>query len=176
MDEKPQSEFVEKSGPGESTDTTQRVSHLTYQQLLSHATSLGSKVDNLWQRVIYVHLGMVAAVLFLAQAEQPYLIARIVVLVFYTFNIFITFWNMREAYNGLSHAVTDMCRFPACTNGGMTDLWIRKQNYKRNILVRAVALILFWIPVTYLLMAPAFSFAGLPDMGAIDSLLPPPTN
>lgn len=147
---------------GETTDIKRepvgadpaRVSHMDFNQLFGQAFSFGSKIDSLWQRVVYVHIGMVAAVIFLARSTEPYFVARAVVLGFYTFNIFITYWNMRDAYNGLRMAIQDLQKFPQCPQGGALDAWIRQRKYDNNSKVRAVVLFLIWSLIAYLLVVP----------------------
>lgn len=138
-------------------DRDMRVSHMDFNQLYGHAFSFGSKIDSLWQRVVYVHIGMVAAVIFLARSSEPYYVARAVVLGFYTFNVFITYWNLRDAYGGLRMVIEDLKRFPECEEGGSLDAWIRQRRYDNNSKVRAIVLFLIWSLIAYLLVTPVLN-------------------
>ncbi len=152
-------------------DDVSTVSHLDFNQLSAHAFSFGSKIDSLWQRVVYIHIGMVAAVIFLASADQPYYAARAIVLGFYTFNIVITYLNMRDCYSGLQKVILDIDRFPECPNGGVFENWLKERNYSRNTQVRAAVLIMFWCLIAYLLVIPVFNVTGLDVIAPLNNAI-----
>lgn len=149
-----------------TSEEVSKVSHLDFNQLANLAFGFGTKIDGLWQRIVYIHIGMVAAVLFLARADQPYYAARAIVLGFYTFNIVITHLNMRDSYKGLQRVIDDLNRFPSCPRGGTFEDWLKQRRYSRNAQVRAAVLLLFWCLVAYLLLVPVFNIPGL------DSIIP----
>ncbi|MEN0040442.1 MAG: hypothetical protein AAF764_03800 [Pseudomonadota bacterium] len=132
----------------------QRISFMTFPELFAHAFAFGGKIDGLWQRVIYVHIGMVAAVVYLATTEESYLIARVAVLCFYTFNMIITFYNLRDAYQGLQRTIDDLREFDDDPSNGQLAAWVRNRKYDRNTSIRAAALGLFWLLVSALILLP----------------------
>ena len=140
---------------GDSADEP-RVSFMTFPELYSHAFAFGNKIDGLWQRVIYVHIGMVAAVVYLATTEETYMIARMAVLCFYTFNIIITFYNLRDAYQGLQHTIEALKSFDDAPSNGRLAAWVRDRKYNKNASIRAAALGLFWLLVSALILLPVF--------------------
>ncbi len=144
------------------------MSHMTFHQLFGHAFAFGSKIDTLWQRIVYIHIGMVAAVIFLAGSNEPYLAARSIVLGFYSFNVFITYWNLRDAYRGLECTVADLKRFPETANPGELETWLRQRSYSGNSLVRALILLAFWALIAYLLLVPVFGLQGLDAVGDLN--------
>ena len=147
------------AGAASSASAEATVSHLTFYQLLNHAAALGMKIDGLWQRIIYLHIGMVAVVMLLAESDRPLPVARFAVMAFYSLNVILTYWNLRDAYRGLVAAVEDMNRFEPCEREGATEAWVRSRRFARLAPVRAGILLLFWLPIAWLVLSPIVFWA-----------------
>lgn len=156
---------------------TQRISNMTFPELVTFATALGNKVDALWHRIIYIHVGMVAVVIFLANAPGDRVVARLAVFAFYSFNVFVTFVNLNEAYGGLNAAIDDIRKFGQRVPSGAVEGWLRARNYTNNTRLRAVVLFLFWLSVAFLVFAPIAPGSEMPPHERVRTLLgisPPP--
>lgn len=134
-----------------------RVSQMTFTELVTFATALGNKIDTLWHRIIYIHVGMIAVIIFLANAPGDHIVARIAVFGFYTFNVIITFVNLNEAYGGLAAAIEDIRRFGQRGASGAVQAWLVARDYANNTRLRAAVLVTFWLVVGYLTVVPLVS-------------------
>ncbi|MEM9580840.1 MAG: hypothetical protein AAF891_09145 [Pseudomonadota bacterium] len=127
---------------------------MSYTDLISLALSFNSRLDTLWQRIIYTHAAIVGVMVFFATTDVSFLIPRLLVFFFYTLNIGITLTAITESYSGLRAALDDMQSFPrdaAITN---TQGWVLGRSYHRHAGRRIVALGLIWLVLGYLLLYP----------------------
>ncbi len=122
-------------------------------ELLSLSMQLNGRIDTLWQRVIYAHGLMVGVLIFLAQADHPFAIPRLLVVFFYTMNSLVTFIAFQEAYRGLRAVLLDL-RARSSDGGGHVVDWAARQDYSTHALRRAVILGALWMVITYLLVYP----------------------
>lgn len=148
---------VDRAVAEASERAPKRVSQMTFTELVTFATALGNKIDTLWHRIIYIHVGMIAVIIFLANAPGDHVIARIAVFGFYTFNVAITFVNLNEAYGGLAAAIDDIRRFGQQGTTGAVQAWLHARDYANNTRLRAAVLLAFWIVVGYLIVVPIAS-------------------
>ncbi|WP_349363320.1 MAG: hypothetical protein ABL307_14065 [Roseitalea porphyridii] len=148
---------VDRAVAEASEPTPKRVSQMTFPELVTFATALGNKIDTLWHRIIYIHVGMIAVIIFLANAPGDHVVARIAVFGFYTFNVIITFVNLNEAYGGLVAAIADIRRFEARGAPGAVQGWLTARDYGNNTRLRAAVLFVFWLVVAYLIVVPLAS-------------------
>ena len=121
-------------------------------ELLSLSMQLNGRIDTLWQRVIYAYGLMVGVLIFLAQADHPFAIPRLLVVFFYTMNALVTFIAFQEAYRGLRAVLLDI-RARQSDRSHVHD-WAASQDYTTHALRRAVILGALWMVITYLLVYP----------------------
>ncbi len=132
----------------------ERVSHLTFHEMLGFGMQLRNKVEIEWQRVVNVHAALIGVMIFFAGQTEPYTAARIVVFVFYSFNVLVSFSNLRESYNGLRHVSRDMMLFSPPSAGGDSIGWIRARTYRHDHWMRSGLLAIVWAVVFYLMILP----------------------
>jgi len=120
--------------------------------MLSLSMQLNSRIDTLWQRVIYSHGVMVGVLVFFASAQHDFVVPRLLVMLFYTLNSVVTFIAFQEAYRGLRAVVLDMRALEQ--TGGRVQVWAAAQNFEKHTRRRALILGLLWIIITYLILYP----------------------
>lgn len=125
---------------------------LAFKDLLGLTLQLNGRIDTLWQRVIYSHAAMVGVMVFFASAPEPFVLARVLVMLFYTMNSVVTFVAFRDTFAGLRAAVDDLRRYPEA--GGHVYRWIEAQDFRRHALRRAAILAALWVIIAYLILGP----------------------
>lgn len=115
---------------------------------------LGGKVDAEWQRVVNLHAALIGIMVFFAGQRDPYLAARLLVFVFYSFNVVVSFNNLKEVYAGLRQINQDLMLFPPPEIGGHSLEWIRSRTYRHVVWLRSGLLALVWAVVAYLMFVP----------------------
>jgi len=141
---------------------------LKFSELLSLSMQLNSRIDTLWQRVIYSHGVMVGVLVFFASAQHAFAVPRLLVMFFYTLNSVVTLIAFQEAYRGLRAVVKDMRALDQ--GGGQVHRWASTQNFDRHILRRALILGGLWAIIVYLILFPLIGWA--PGTPGDFSLLP----
>lgn len=140
---------------GSATDSTAdskpKVSHLTFSELTSVTMQLFGRLEVIWQRVVYIHAAMIGVMVFFSQAETGYTLARGVVYAFYSVNLLIAYFNLREIYAGLENARTDLAKFPPCDRDGAFAPWLMARNYAYKTTLRALVMAVAWALVGGLL-------------------------
>lgn len=129
-------------------------SSLSISELLSLCMQLNSRIDTLWQRVIYSHAAMVGVMVFFATTEHVFAVPRLLVIFFYTLNTLVTYAAFDEAFRGLRAAVQDL-RALDNVHGHVYN-WIETRNFDLHARRRAVILGVLWLIIAYLLMYPLF--------------------
>ena len=145
-------------------------SPLKFSEMLSLSMQLNSRIDTLWQRVIYSHGVMVGVLVFFASAQHAFAVPRLLVMFFYTLNSAVTFIAFQEAYRGLRAVVMDMRTLDQ--GAGQVHSWASAQNFDQHALRRALILGALWIIIAYLILYPLIGwgpgtpsdFNLLPDM------------
>lgn len=125
---------------------------LEFAELMDLSIKLNSRIDMLWQRVIYSHAAMVGVMVFFASSAHPFVVPRLLVVFFYSMNALITFVAFRDAYDGLRAAAEDMRVFPDADSH--VHRWVRAQNYRSHARRRAMILAALWAIITYLILFP----------------------
>lgn len=157
---------------GVTSDTrSERVSHMTFTELVTFATALGNKIDTLWHRIIYIHVGMIAVVIFLTNSSGEHVVARLAVFCFYSFNVVITFVNLNEAYSGLSAAISDIQRVKKHASDGAVETWLKARSYTNNVTLRAVVLFVFWLAIAYIVVIPIVASGDMADHERVQNFL-----
>lgn len=126
-----------------------------FADLLDLSLKLNGRIDALWQRVIYAHGAMVGVLIFLATAEYPFTIPRLLVVFFYSMNSAVTYFAFREAYSGLRAVVQDLSM--VADQKSHVYAWAKAQRYDMHALRRAAILVVLWVIITYLILAPLVS-------------------
>lgn len=125
------------------------VSHLGYSELVTFFHHQVGRVETTWFRVMYLHAAIVGVLIFFHQSDYPFVIARVVVFGFYTVNMLIFHFALRESYGGLHAVHADLMRFPP--TDGAVDRWFRSHRYDRKHGVRALVMLACWALVVFLL-------------------------
>ena len=129
----------------------ERVSNLTFSELCGLAMQLDARVEDIWQRVVYIQAAMIGVLVFFSQAEHVYLLARGLVFAFYSVNILMAYVNLSEIYRGLDGICRDLARFPACPEGGAAQDWMAGRRFRHKRALRAAILAVAWVFVGVLL-------------------------
>ncbi|MCB1339715.1 MAG: hypothetical protein KDK24_01350 [Pseudooceanicola sp.] len=129
---------------------------LEFSDLLDLSVKLNSRIDTLWQRVIYAHAAMVGVLVFFASAEHPFTIPRLLVVFFYSMNSAVTWVAFREAYSGLKAVAADLA--VAADQKSAVYAWARSQRYDMHALRRLVMLAVMWVIISYLILAPLVEY------------------
>lgn len=143
-------QYVEPTAP----EPRQKVSHLGFAELLSFSMQLRTKLEAEWQRVVAVHAALIGVMIFFAGQSESYTTARLVVFVFYSFNVAASWVNLREAYAGLEEVKRDMVVFGDPSAGGHSYRWLVLRSYHRASWLRTGLLLLVWAVVGYLMILP----------------------
>lgn len=93
-------------------------------EILSIVMALRTKADSDWYRVIYLHAALIGAMVFFAGQRNEFAFARLVVFAFYSFNVAVSFAALRESYEGLRHATSDLRSFPPHHGGAAVQKWL----------------------------------------------------
>ena len=99
---------------------------------------------------------MVGVLVFLASAQYPFTIPRLLVVFFYTMNSMVTYVAFRDAYDGLRAVAADLAE--VADHKSRVYAWAKQQNYELHALRRAGILIVLWAIITYLVLAPLFTY------------------
>jgi hypothetical protein len=122
----------------------------SFNELIGMTMLLHGRIDTLWQRVIYSHAAMVGVMVFFASAHDPFVVARFLVMLFYTLNSIVTFVAFRDTFNGLKAALEDL-KASGQTHGHVFA-WISGQNFRSHAIRRAGILLILWVIIAYLLL------------------------
>lgn len=146
-------------GP-EDTTGQPLVANMTLRDLLTLAMQLNTRIDTLWQRVIYAHAVMVGVLIFFAnpEAAHSFTVPRLLVMFFYTMNSVITFVAFRESYDGLRAIVRQTQGHADANNHVLT--WFRNRDFSTHAKRRAGILITLWFVIAYLILYPLISPGG----------------
>ena len=122
----------------------------TFNDLIGLVMQLNGRIDALWQRVIYSHAAMVGVMVFFASSKDPYVLARVLVILFYTMNSVVTFVAFRDTFNGLKAAVDDLKASGLAH--GQVFAWVEQQNFQKHARRRAIILAVLWLIISYLIL------------------------
>lgn len=128
--------------------------HMGFSDLMSLSLSFISRLDTLWQRVLYSHAAIVGVMAFFATSDNDFAVARFLVFFFYTLNTAITIAAFRESYSGLRATLNDLQQFPQSAANTNVQHWVLQQSYDRHAKRRIWALLLVWLVLGYLLIYP----------------------
>ncbi len=131
-----------------------KVSHMSVAELVNLSQQLRGKSEAEWQRVINLHAALIGVMIFFAGQPETYATARLLVFGFYTFNLVSSYLSHRETFDGLSRVNQDLLAFGTPVAGGASFAWITSRNYRPQIWGRTSLLVLVWLLVGYLMIAP----------------------
>lgn len=134
--------------------TKENRAHLSFLELINLSLQLNSRLDTLWQRVLYSHAAIVGVMVFFGNSANPYLIPRYLVFGFYTVNTVITVVAFRETYRGLRATISDLRAFQEHEPETQIQEWVLSRNYNQHAMFRNVVLALTWSILGYLLIYP----------------------
>lgn len=126
-----------------------KVSNMTYTELIGFLHMQIGRVEMTWHRVIYLHAAIVGVLVFFGEANQSYLMQRWLVFCFYTVNLLIFYFSLREGYQALREVHTDLKRFPS--GDGNVETWFRNRRYAHKSPIRVAVLAITWAMIGLLL-------------------------
>ncbi|MEO8242388.1 MAG: hypothetical protein ABI832_08740 [bacterium] len=124
-------------------------------ETLGLVMALRSRADNDWYRVIYLHAALIAVMVFFAGQKPDFLVARLVVFAFYSFNVLVSFGTLRETHQGLAYATADLRSFPLHQGGAAVQGWLGARDYAGELRWQLTVLGAVWLLVAYLLLSVA---------------------
>lgn len=122
-------------------------------ETLSLLMALRTKADNDWYRVIYLHAALIGVMVFFAGQKSDFVIARLVVFAFYTFNVAVSFMALRESRDGLRNATADLRSFPPHQGGASLQRWLGSRDYAGALRLQLMVLGAAWLLVAWLLLS-----------------------
>ena len=122
---------------------------MTYAELVSFFHLQIGRVEMTWHRIMYLHAAIVGVLVFFGEADQSYLIQRYLVYGFYTVNLLIFYFSLREGYQALNEVHNDLRRFPA--GDGNVEIWFRNRRYGHKSPIRIAILLVTWVLIGGLL-------------------------
>ena len=122
-------------------------------ETISLVMALRTKADNDWYRVIYLHAALIGVMVFFAGQKSDFVVARLVVFAFYTFNVAVSFGALRDSHDGLGHATADLRSFPPHQGGAGVQGWLGARDYGRALRLQLLVLGAAWLLVAYLLLS-----------------------
>lgn len=131
-----------------------RISHLKYSETVTFALQLRGRADTEWQRVVNMHAALIAVMIFFANETDGFLAARILVFVFYTYNVAVALVNLREAFAGLRAVSNDLRLFPPPPSGGEGLQWLTRRGFRYDATLQCGLLVVVWGVIGILLLAP----------------------
>lgn len=130
---------------------------LSFSELMNLALAFHARIDTLWQRVLYSHAAIVGVMVFFATAQDLLALPRVLVFLFYTFNIWITLVAFAECYSGLRAVLDDLKVFPQSDASTNIQSWVIQRTYHRHALRRILLLGAVWLVLGYLLVFPVIT-------------------
>ncbi len=128
------------------------VSHLKANELVALAMQLRGRTDGEWQRAVNLHGALIAVMIFFANQSDPFLTARVMVYIFYTYNVIMLLRGLTEAYAGLRDVTSDLLLLPEPERGGHSLHWLTARRYRREAPIQCSLLIAVWVVIGYLLI------------------------
>lgn len=129
------------------------VSHLKPSELVTLAMQLRGRADGEWQRAVNLHGALIAVMIFFAGQSDPFVTARLIVFVFYTYNIVMLLRGLTEAYAGLRDVTSDLLLLPPAERGGHSLRWLTARRYQRDARIQCSLLALVWMVIGYLMLS-----------------------
>jgi hypothetical protein len=120
-------------------------------ELIGLLVHLRNRVESEWQRVLYVHAALIGVMIFFAGQSIQFVPARIVIAVFYTASLVVSWRAMAEAFDGLRIVTADLGKHPGAAAGSDAHRWLATRDYRHALNLRAVLMIGVWFVVIYLL-------------------------
>lgn len=130
--------------------------HVSFSDLMGLVLTFNSRLDALWQRVLYAHAAIVGVMVFFGTSDHMFAVPRMLVFFFYTLNTMITVFAFLETYSGLRATIADLKNYPKSASSGNLQNWILNRHYSSHATRRVCALITIWLVLGYLLIYPLF--------------------
>ncbi len=120
-------------------------------ELTSLLVHLRNRVESEWQRVLYVHAALIGVMIFFAGQSIQFVPARVVIAVFYTASLVVSWRAMAEAFEGMRIVTADIAAHPGGRGGSPAHRWLATRDYRHALRLRAVLMVGVWCVVIYLL-------------------------
>lgn len=124
---------------------------LSLGELIGLLVHLRSRVESEWQRVLYVHAALVGVMIFFAGQAVHFVPARIVIAVFYTASLVVSWRAMTEAFEGMRIVTADIAAHPSGMAGSPAHRWLASRDYRHALRLRGALMGGVWCVVIYLL-------------------------
>lgn len=128
--------------------------HMGFADLIALNLQLNSRLDQLWQRVLYSHAAIVGVMVFFGSTQETYPIARLLVFGFYSANVIITLFSFHETLSGMRAVINDLRNLRKGEPETDVQRWLFNLNYDRHSAVRIIILGVTWALLGYLLVLP----------------------
>ena len=128
------------------------ISHLKANELVALAMQLRGRTDGEWQRAVNLHGALIAVMIFFAGQPDPFVTARVIVYVFYSYNVVMLLRSLTESYAGLRDVTSDLMLLPSPDRGGHSLRWLTARRYRREAQVQCTLLVVVWVVIGYLML------------------------
>lgn len=118
-------------------------------ELIGLLVHLRNRLESEWQRVLYVHAALIGVMIFFAGQSIQFVPARIIIAVFYTASLIVSWRAMAEALEGLRVVTADLAEHTGGTSPAQR--WVSTRDYRHTLNLRTVLMIGVWCVVVYLL-------------------------
>ncbi len=116
--------------------------------------SLHSRLDLLWQRLLYAHAAIIGVMVFFSTSPEPYLMSRLLVFLFYSVNLLVSVVAMAECFRGLQAGLADLrAKSPGPNGHSHIETWLITLNYSAHPGRRIAIFATVWLLTGYLLFA-----------------------
>lgn len=128
-------------------------SRLDTQTVFSMCMTLHGRLDTLWQRLLYAHAAIIGVMVFFSTAEDPFLVSRVLVFLFYSVNLLISVVAMMESYRGLQAGLADIRERSESEDISHIEHWLLSLDYSAHPRRRVGVFGVVWLLIGYLLFA-----------------------
>lgn len=125
-------------------------------------TGTRGRADGEWQRAVNLHGALIAVMIFFAGQPDPFVTARLIVFLFYTYNVVMLLRGLTEAYAGLRDVTSDLLLLPTPERGGHSLRWLTARLYQQEARIQCTLLTIVWMVIGYLMLSSLM--LGLPAL------------
>lgn len=120
-------------------------------KIFSLCMALHTRLDTLWQRLIYSHAAIVGVMVFFSAAADHYLVPRVLVFLIYSINLGVSMSALNESYKGMQAALADIRASEKHERLEHFEAWLRGLDYEAHPVRRVMLFAVAWVLVGYLL-------------------------
>ncbi|MFA8385918.1 MAG: hypothetical protein ACEPO2_09870 [Pelagibaca sp.] len=131
------------------------VSNMTYSELVQFYNTQMGRVEMTWFRIMYLHAAMVGVLVFFGEAADFLALQRAIVFAFYSVNLLIFFFALRDGYGAMQSVLNDLFKFPDKT--GSVNQWFSNQRLAMKPRLYTLVMISAWLFVLLLLFYSLFT-------------------